>query len=443
MEKFPELDEMIHIDVPEYLAETEKLNIRVQRKLQVEEYKITNEYRKDIYDFYDKYEDAITGEYSAELEDLRKMLDSKRKEYMKRIIDLRKTYIKEKVQPEKLEPQPVPKRRIRPGDSLSQRFQAGDDFIQEVRKLPRDFQDKINEEIEDLTQKKDERIDAIRQDFIRKREQFWEGVSKGRAHSQKLEQLRQIDIAEDGAIKDELRRFDSARVYLRKRYIEVYNLNPQMKLSNFNLPRSDESAASDYNELNEGELAKNLANVESTSSSVSVSSPLPQTKPKPETHPEVDMNKLFIKSIIHERISIPFSKVSNNMTRFFENYAEKKIEGKCRNEGFIRLHSSNVVSYSTGVLMSDKVVYNVVYSVDVCYPYEGMEIDCKIKNITKIGIRAVISEHENPIILFISREHNPDKNFDDYKENERIKVKVLGHRFELNDEYISVIGELM
>jgi hypothetical protein len=53
MEKFPELDEMIHIDVPEYLAETDKLNIRVQRKLQVEEYKITNEYRKDIYDFYD------------------------------------------------------------------------------------------------------------------------------------------------------------------------------------------------------------------------------------------------------------------------------------------------------------------------------------------------------------------------------------------------------
>lgn len=437
MEKFPELDEMIHIYVPEYLAETEKLNIRVQRKLQVEEYKITNEYRKDVYDFYDKYEDAITGEYTAELEDLRKMLDSKKKEYIKRIIDLRKTYIKEKVQPETLEPQPVPKRRMKPGDTLSQRFQAGDDFVQEVRKLPRDFQDKINEEIEDLTQKKNERIDAIREDFIRKREQFWEGVSKGRAHTQKLEQLRQIDIAEDGAIKDELRRFDSARVYLRKRYIEVFNLNPQMKLSNFNLPRSDESAASDYNELNEGELAKNLANVPLSASA----SPSPEIKPMPKV--DTDMNNLFIKSIIHERIALPFSKVSKNMIRFFENYAEKKIEGKCRNEGFIRLHSSNVVSYSTGVLVSDKVVYNVVYSVDVCYPYEGMEIDCKIKNITKIGIRAVISEHENPIILFISREHNPDKNFDEYKENERIKVKVLGHRFELNDEYISVIGELI
>jgi hypothetical protein len=72
-----------------------------------------------------------------------------------------------------------------------------------------------------------------------------------------------------------------------------------------------------------------------------------------------------------------------------------------------------------------------------------MEIECKIKNITKIGIRAIINEHNNPIVLFISREHNPDKDFEQYKEDNYIRVKVLGHRFELNDEYISVIGELL
>jgi hypothetical protein len=45
--------------------------------------------------------------------------------------------------------------------------------------------------------------------------------------------------------------------------------------------------------------------------------------------------------------------------------------------------------------------------------------------------------------MFISREHNPDKDFEQYKENQIIKVKVIGHRFELNDTYISVIGELL
>ena len=157
---------------------------------------------------------------------------------------------------------------------------------------------------------------------------------------------------------------------------------------------------------------------------------------------EIEIDNLYTPAIIQEKIKIPFSKVSNNMTRFFESYAEKKIERKCRNEGYVRSGSSSVISYSTGLLTSDSIIYNVVYSVDVCFPYENMEIDCKIKNITKIGIRAIISEQNNPIILFISREHNQEKDFDDYKEDQIIKVKVLGHRFELNDEYISVIGEL-
>jgi DNA-directed RNA polymerase subunit E'/Rpb7 len=101
------------------------------------------------------------------------------------------------------------------------------------------------------------------------------------------------------------------------------------------------------------------------------------------------------------------------------------------------------LTYSTGLLTSDSIIYNVAYTVDVCFPYENMEIECKIKNITKIGIRAVISEHNNPIVMFISREHNPDKDFEQYKENQIITVKVIGHRFELNDTYISVIGELL
>jgi hypothetical protein len=72
-----------------------------------------------------------------------------------------------------------------------------------------------------------------------------------------------------------------------------------------------------------------------------------------------------------------------------------------------------------------------------------MIIKCKIVNITKIGIRAIISELNNPIVLFISREHNANRNFEDYDEGSMINIKVLGVRFELNDEYISVIGEII
>jgi hypothetical protein len=152
---------------------------------------------------------------------------------------------------------------------------------------------------------------------------------------------------------------------------------------------------------------------------------------------------LYISSLIYEKIEVPFNRIGNNMNNYFKKYSERMIEGKCRKEGFIRPQSTNVVSSSTGLLRSDMVIYDVIYSVDVCFPYENMEVMCKIKNITKIGIRGIINEMNNPIVLFISREHNTNKHFEDYEEGQMIKVKVLGNRFELNDEYISVIGEII
>jgi len=61
----------------------------------------------------------------------------------------------------------------------------------------------------------------------------------------------------------------------------------------------------------------------------------------------------------------------------------------------------------------------------------------------KIGIRAIISTTNNPIVFYISREHNQNTDFDNYKENESINVKIIGKRFQLNDPYIEVIGEIV
>ena len=163
----------------------------------------------------------------------------------------------------------------------------------------------------------------------------------------------------------------------------------------------------------------------------------------PEPEVIVQDTKLYVTSLLHHKIKVPFNKIGNNMDVYFKKYAERELEGKCRKEGYIRPSSSSIVNYSTGLLKGDSVVYDVVYSVDACFPYENMELMCKIKNITKIGIRGVISDTYNPIVLFISREHNANKNFEDYEEGQTIRIRVIGHRFELNDEFISVIGEIL
>ena len=145
---------------------------------------------------------------------------------------------------------------------------------------------------------------------------------------------------------------------------------------------------------------------------------------EPSSNQEQNSN-LYVNCLIHKKIIVPYNKLGNNMTEYFKNYSEKFIEGICHKEGYIRPFSSSVINFSSGLLKSDKIIFDVVFSVDVCYPYENMELMCKIKNITKIGNRGIISENNNPIVLFISREHNSSTEFDNYEEGQYIKIKVI------------------
>ena len=81
----------------------------------------------------------------------------------------------------------------------------------------------------------------------------------------------------------------------------------------------------------------------------------------------------------------------------------------------------------------------------ICYPVEGMVIECNVKTITKAGIHAEVVDNEGnmPITIFIARDHHfTDKAFANIAENSKITTKIIGIRFELNDPYICAIGTL-
>lgn len=155
------------------------------------------------------------------------------------------------------------------------------------------------------------------------------------------------------------------------------------------------------------------------------------------------MDGLFHKQLINERILVSYNNIGKDMESYFQSYVETYIEGKCRNEGFIKNNSSKVIEYSAGLLYSSKVEFLVVFEVYACMPYEDMELTCIVKNINKIGIRCIIQEENNPMNIFINNEHNSTMDMDSYHESQEIKVKVLGHRFELNDTFISIIAEII
>ena len=80
----------------------------------------------------------------------------------------------------------------------------------------------------------------------------------------------------------------------------------------------------------------------------------------------------------------------------------------------------------------------------VCNPPQGMRISCVVKNITNAGILAHTDDSEySPLNIFIARDHHYNiPYFSELKEGDIIMIRVIGQRFELNDPYVSVIGEL-
>jgi len=155
------------------------------------------------------------------------------------------------------------------------------------------------------------------------------------------------------------------------------------------------------------------------------------------------MDNLFHKQLIHEKLLVHYNRIGSDMSSYFKSYVQTYIEGKCRNEGYIKNNASKVINYSAGLLYGSKVEFIVVFEVEACMPYEDMELYCIIKNINKIGLRCIIKEENNPMNIFISNEHNVNVDMERYNENETIRVKVLGHRFELNDTFISIIAEII
>ena len=141
-------------------------------------------------------------------------------------------------------------------------------------------------------------------------------------------------------------------------------------------------------------------------------------------------------------LSVPFHQAGKNMDSYFMAYAAEHLEGKCWKEGFVKPGSSKVFSYTAGRLHGTTIEYQILYLVEVCFPYEGMEVECIVKHVNKIGIRATVREKQNPLVLYVTREHNSDVSIDDYKPGQKIKVKVLGHRFEQGDSFIGCLAEM-
>ena len=159
---------------------------------------------------------------------------------------------------------------------------------------------------------------------------------------------------------------------------------------------------------------------------------------------KLKIQNIYTESILSKTLLVDIIDIDDNIKKTLETNLIKNIEGKCICEGFIKPDSCKIISYSSGlVLNGNKIKFEVVFKCKICLPIEGMLIDCVAKNITKAGIKAEIDADVTPVIIFIARDHHySNENFSLVNENDKITVRVIGQKFELNDKYISVIASL-
>ena len=153
---------------------------------------------------------------------------------------------------------------------------------------------------------------------------------------------------------------------------------------------------------------------------------------------------IYTTILLTRKIQVPFRIIGRNVKDTLEHILSKIIGGKCSVEGFIRPGSVKILTYSNGYLYGKNAIFDVVYECESCSLVEGVVFSCVIKNISLAGIRATLNEPKSPVTVFIARDHHYDRaDFTRLQEEEEIRVRVIGQRFEIGDESISVIGELV
>jgi len=170
-------------------------------------------------------------------------------------------------------------------------------------------------------------------------------------------------------------------------------------------------------------------------------------KPKPKNKKkEMILSSIYSRSIINRNVSLPITAIGKNLKQIIEEYISFHYEGKCVVEGFIKPQSTKIITYSSGTIKRGNLVsFDIVFECQVCFPVEGTIISCIAKTNTKAGITAESADEKpSPIIVFIARDHHYySSQFNDVKEGDRINIRVIGQRFELNDKFVSIIGELV
>ena len=172
--------------------------------------------------------------------------------------------------------------------------------------------------------------------------------------------------------------------------------------------------------------------------------------PTVKTSGTIQEDKLFVDSILTHRIILKPAELTANIKDVLGLKIKRAVENRCIKEGYVLPDSVVLLEYSCPKIDRGNIIYYSKYSCKICYPVEGMVLECTCDVKSRAGIHAFyeyvteINEVIQPIEIFVFRDHNlEDSTFNRIKEKDKIKVCIIGARIELGSPTVSVIAKLV
>lgn len=153
---------------------------------------------------------------------------------------------------------------------------------------------------------------------------------------------------------------------------------------------------------------------------------------------------IYTASVQNHTITLPPNKLTGDLDETLLDYLKREVGNKCTRYGYIDRDSITVLKRSIGSVnstyLNGSLKYDLTYRANVCNPLDGTIITCKAMNTNKMGILA----ERHPLSIVLARQHSEDEDaFNKVQVGDEIRVKVIGKRFELYDEQITAIGQLI
>jgi DNA-directed RNA polymerase subunit E'/Rpb7 len=142
----------------------------------------------------------------------------------------------------------------------------------------------------------------------------------------------------------------------------------------------------------------------------------------------------------------------DDFNTIIKNKLQSKLEGICTRYGYIKPGSIEIIRRSSGKFIKQHfnghIHFDILCKGEVCNPPKGLIVEAQVKNKNTLGLLAEglmnINNETIPILDIIIPKKAAgilsEINIDEIEIGDTINVMIMGKRFQMNDNKISIIG---